>query len=323
MANLNLFWQWLEVRPSRTAVMAEWRDVADGLFPMIKPMLQPIDRQTASYPNPYQGCQPMKVVRHNDGTIVAIDEDDWENRLELRNDDIILYQINLRVLRSMLCNILDGVNIAKTHVDQATRTLQIGNLEPKKSAMYPVYLLMCQHRYILREQVMQLMVKRKHPGVILLTPSRMNWDNDIDILARSGKMLLVPLSEIIAADRSAFTETIAWEDYLQGFAKLIALTLPSNYRNKKPVVRRAPLMAKVEKVKNALKDHILSARDGVVANIDAEKGVQLVRYLSKTDLAKLAGVEPYHITRCFTADPQLKKLYQIANDPEDLLRYGR
>ena len=44
---------------------------------------------------------------------------------------------------------------------------------------------------------------------------------------------------------------------------------------------------------------------------------------SPSGLAKLAGLEPYHITRCFQADPQLKQLHEIANDPEQLIRFGR
>ena len=104
---------------------------------------------------------------------------------------------------------------------------------------------------------------------------------------------------------------------------MVKLTLPSNYRNKKPIARRASLMVKAEKLKAALVDHIRSARDGVVANIDADRGARLVKFLTKSELAKLAGLEPYHVTRCFEADPQLRRLYEIANDPEQLLRYGK
>ena len=141
--------------------------------------------------------------------------------------------------------------------------------------------------------------------------------------ARTGNMLLVPLSEVVSFEDDGFVETESWEEYLQAFAQMVKLTLPSNYRNKKPNARRASLMAKAEKVRNALVDHIRSARDGVVANMDAGNGLRLVRFLSKTDLAKLAGLSPYHITRCFAADPQLDRLYQIANDPEQLLRFGK
>ena len=70
-------------------------------------------------------------------------------------------------------------------------------------------------------------------------------------------------------------------------------------------------------------DNIRSARDGVVANMDAGHGARLVKFLTKTDLAELSGLKPYHITRCFKAESQLNQLYQIANNPEKLLRYGK
>ncbi|NIA16563.1 MAG: hypothetical protein GWP08_21105, partial [Nitrospiraceae bacterium] len=69
-------------------------------------------------------------------------------------------------------------------------------------------------------------------------------------------------------------------------------------------------------------EHVYSARDGVVANIDAGKGARIVKFLTKSELGRLAGLQPYQVTRCFKADPQVKQLYEIANDPEQLLRYG-
>lgn len=320
---MALFWKWLESRPDRTAVIAEWQHAACGCADAVMPLLQPLEHAATAYPNPRPHGQPMKVVRHAEDDVVAIDPDDYQHRLQLTDADIVLHQLNLRALRSMLCRTLDGVNIAKTPVDQGTRVLQIGNWEPKKSASFPVYLLLCRHRGVLREQVLQLQANCDRPGAILLTPSRINWDDGIDSLGRSKKMLLVPLAEVIEPANATFRETTAWEEYVQGFAQMVKLTLPSNYRNKKPLARRAPLMAKVDKVKSALVDHIRSARDGVVANIDADRGARLVKFLTKSDLAALAKVEPYHVTRCFKADPQLQRLYDIANDPEQLLRYGK
>jgi len=323
MSSLKPFWKWLETRPGRTAVMAEWRVRAGAAIMAVQPMLQPLDQHASAYPNPRCGGLPLKIVHHRDGSIIAIDDDDWQNRLRLHGDDVVLYRLDLRALRKALCEALDGVNIARTPVNQAVRCLQIGSWEPKKAASFPVYLLLCQNRTVLRQQVLDLQSKCTHAGAILLTPTRINWDDSLEIITRSRKMLPVAVAEIVEADGPSLRETPAWEEYLQAFAQLVNLTLPSNYRNKKPNARRASLMAKVEKVKNALVDHIRSARDGVVANIDAENGARLIHFLTKTDLAKLAGLEPYHITRCFDADPQLKRLHQIANDPEELLRFGK
>jgi len=322
MPNAEPLWRWLECRTGRSAVMAEWRDRANGSLSALQPLLTPLDRPAKAYPNP-RGGSPLRVVHHQDGTIVGVDGDDWRNRLPLQRDDVIIHQLDLRRLRSSLCNTLSCVNIAKTAIEQRALCLQLGNWEPKKAASFPVYLLMCSNRQVLRSQVLDLKNRNRRPGAILLTPSRVNWSDDAEAVAQAGKMLLVPLCEIVSTDDGALAETDAWEEYLQAFAQMVKLTLPSNYRNKKPPARRAELAAKVEKFKKALVAHIRSARDGVVANMDAGNGAKIVKFLTKSDLARLAELEPYHVTRCFTADPQLKRLYEIANDPEELLRYGK
>ncbi len=322
MPKAESLWQWVESRTGRTAVMAEWRSHADGNLVAFQGMLTPLERVARTYPNPRAG-RPLKVIRHADQNIVAIGDSDWRNRLALEANDIILYQLDLRLLRSAICNALDGVNIAKTPVEQATRCLQIGNWEPKKAASFPVFLLLCPNRKALREQVLELQHRSHRPGAILFTPSRMNWTDTTESAAQTGNMLLVPLSEVVSLEDDGLVETESWEEYLQAFAQMVKLTLPSNYRNKKPQARRASLTAMVEKTKKALVEHVYSARDGVVANIDAGKGARVVKFLTKTELGRLAGLQPYQVTRCFKADPQVKRLYEIANDPEQLLRYGK
>ena len=323
MANLTALWRLVETRPSRTAVMVEWQKVAGASLPAVRPLLRPLDAFATAYPNPRPHGQPMKVVRHADGTIVAIDEQDWQHRLNLKHEDIVLHQLDLRELRKMLCAALSAVNIAKTPVPAVCACVQIGNWEPKKAANFPVYLLLCQHRGRLREELLDLMATCQRPGAILLTPTRANWSSELQDMAHSKNMLLVPLSEVINAVDGAFRETAAWEEYLQAFAQMVKVTLPGNYRNKKPVPRRAELAVKVEKLTDAIVQHIYAARDGVVASMDAGRGATLPFILTKSRWAKLAGLESYHVTRCLRCDPQLRELYRIANDPDAALNYGR
>ena len=175
----------------------------------------------------------MKVVVHADGKVVAVDESDWQHRIALQPDDIVLYRLDLRRLRTALCNALAGLNIAKTPVTQNAQRLQIGNWEPKKAASFPIHLLLSQHRELLSREVSQLIATHRRAGAILLTPTRTNWEDRLLSLARANNMLLVPLCEIIAPNATAFQETPAWEEYLQAFCQMVKLTLPGNYRNKK------------------------------------------------------------------------------------------
>jgi hypothetical protein len=323
MTRLLSFWRLLEQRPSRVGVMAEWAEVAGEALPAIQPLLRPVARCATAYPDERSPGHRLKVVRHGDGTVVAIDEQDWQHRRTLTADDVVLHELDLKNLRGALCAALSCVRISRTPVERAASVLQIGNWEPKKAARFPVYLLICSSRTAMRTVILDCVAAVDKPGAVLLTPTRAHWGDELEALARSRKLLLVATSEVVDAVDGSLRETPAWEEYLQAFAQMVNLTLPGNYRNKKPPARRASLMAMVEKAKNALVEHIRSARDGVVVNMDAGNGARLVKFMTKSELGRLAGLKPYQVTRCFNTDPQIRRLYEIANDPEQLLRYGR
>jgi hypothetical protein len=320
---MALFWQWLETRPDRTAVMAEWQRAAGGCVEAVTPLLQPLEHPATAYPNPRPHGQPMKVVRHAVDDVVAIDPDDYQHRLGLTDADIVLYQLNLRAVRSMLCQTLDGVNIAKTPVDQSSRVLQIGNWEPKKSVSFPAYLMLCRHRGVLREELLQLQATCDRPGAILLTPSRMNWDDGIDVLVRSKKMLLVPLAEVLEPENDQFCETPAWEEYMQAFAQMVKFTLPSNYRNKKPTPMRGARAANIEKLEKVLERHLVAARDHAFALAERGRRPELLPRPEQQELAKLICSNTSAVSRCL-GDPRatvLKLLWDTADSLEGVMHY--
>jgi len=320
MPKLTPFWTLLETRPSRAAVMAEWRSIADGCLPVLERLLVPLEEPATAYPDP-RGALPMRVVRHRDGSIVAVSREEGGGRLPLSAGDVVLYQVDLRRLRKAVSDALSGLAIARTPLDGHGRCLHVGNWEPKKAAAFPVHILFCTAAAALRQAVTDHVARNGKPGAILMTPTRANWDSDLEALARSHRLMLTPLDEVLSVDGDAFCETPAWEEYLQAFCQMVKLTLPSNFRNRKPIPRRATLTAKVEKVRNALVDYMQSAKDHVFAVQDAGEGTRKLHHLTKSELARLAGLKPYHITRCFQADPQLERLYKMANDPDELMKY--
>lgn len=324
MPKAESLWRWVEARTGRTAVMAEWHAHTDGFFPAVRRLLTPLDRCAGSYPN-FCGGGSLKIVRHADSSIVAIDDADWHNRLTLTDDDIVLYQLDLRPLRSAICNALDGVNIAKTPVDQAARCLQIGNWEPKKAASFPVFLLLCQNRQTLRRQILELQHRSRRSGAILLTPSRVNWADETEQTARAGKMLLVPLCEVIRFEGDGLVEAEPWEEYLQAFAQMVKLTLPSNYRNKKPKPMRAERTAAIEKLEKEMEAHMLAARDHAYSLHDRGLTPELLPRPLQKDLAKRTGLTTSQVCRCLE-DPRarvLKILWESANSLDAVMKYQR
>jgi len=152
------FWTWLESRPGRTAVMAEWRVVAGEALPAVEPMLQPLDRPATAYPNPNPGGRALDIVRHRDGTIAAVSADDRRQRIEPSLQDIVLHQLDLRTFRKRVCGALN-LATARTEVDRDGSVVQIGSWEPKKAASFPVHLLMCRSKTTLREHTLQLLAR--------------------------------------------------------------------------------------------------------------------------------------------------------------------
>jgi len=324
MPKAESLWQWVESRTGRTAVMAEWHSRADGNLVALEGMLTPLERVARTYPNPRAG-RPLKVIRHADQSVVAIDDSDWRNRLALKANDVILYQLDLRLLRSAICNALDGVNIAKTPVEQTTRCLQIGNWEPKKAASFPVFLLLCPNRKALREQVLELQHRSRRPGAILLTPSRVNWTDTAESAARTGNMLLVPLSEVVSCEDDGLVETESWEEYLQAFAQMVKLTLPSNYRNKKPTPMRAERTAAIEKLEKEMEAHLLAARDHAHSLNDRGLTPELLPRPQQKDLAKRAGLTTSQVCNCLKDGRArvLKMLWESANSLDAVMNYQR
>jgi len=320
MPRLTPFWTLLETRPSRAAVMAEWRAVANGCAPILERLLVPLDKAAMAYPDPHGGL-PMRVVHHRDGSIVAVSREEGGGRLPLSAGDVVVYQVDLRQLRKAVSDALNGLAIARTPVDGRGRRLHVGNWEPKKAAAFPVHILFCADSGTLRQAITDHVSRNGQADAILMTPTRANWDSDLEALGRSHRLMLVSLDEVLSVDGDGFRETGAWEEYLQAFCQMVRLTLPSNYRNKKPVPRRATLTAKVERVRDVLVEYMRSAKDHIFAVQDAGEGTRKLHHLTKSELARLAGLEPYHITRCFWADLQLERLYDMANDPDELMRY--
>ncbi|MGC9455771.1 MAG: hypothetical protein ACP5HU_13060 [Phycisphaerae bacterium] len=304
--------------------MAEWRKRADGFLPAVQQLLTPLDRRARSYPHP-NGGYPLKLVHHKDGTIVAVDDADWQNRLELGPDDIVLHQLDLRLLRKTLCDALNGVSIAKTPVDQSGRCLQLGNWEPKKAASFPVFLLLCPNRKTLREQVLELQHRNRRPGAILLTPSRVNWTDATESTGREGNMLLVTLSEVVSFEDDRLVETESWEEYLQAFAQMVKLTLPSNYRNRKPTPMRAERTAAIEKLEKELEAHLLAARGHAHSLNDLGLTPELLPRPLQKDLANRAGLTTSQVCNCLkdSRARMLKILWESANSLDAVMNYQR
>jgi len=269
----------------------------------------------------------MRVVHHKNNVIRAVDEADWEHRIPLTTRDIVIHQFDLRTARTALCDLLTGVTIARTPVEQTAVRVQIGNWEPQKAASFPVYLLLCPMREVLRREMLELQHELQHrnprSGAILLTPTRACWDDGLEALARSQKMLLVPLCEILQAHNGTISKTPAWEEYLQAFCQMVRLSLPGNFQNKRPVPMRGTRTASIEKIEKFLIEHILAARDHAYTRKSHKLEPTLLPRPEQQDIARLLGLSEPSVSRCFRDKRAtiLKILWETAGSLDSVMKF--
>jgi hypothetical protein len=258
-----------------------------------------------------------------DGIILARDEADDQTGSSLLDGGVAQYRLCLSELRKSISSALSRVCVSRTQIEPDARLIQIGNWEPKKSAMFPVHLLICQSPYELEHEVFREIIRSHRPGAILLTPTRMHWREEIINDARSHRRLLVPLTEVVEQDGDALRQTPDWEEYLQGFAQMVRLKLPSNYNNTKPLPMRGTRAANIEKLEHELQQHLLAARDHAYALIDAGHAPELLPRPEQNELARRLGVPAPAVYRCLT-DPRaklLKILWDAAQSLESVMQF--
>ena len=210
MPGLVRFWEWLESRPDRTAAMSQWQQVLGGgeSRSVAQRFLEPLETPSTAYPNSRRRGFPLNNACQRDGDILVRDETDNQAGSSLLAEDVVRYRLSLSELRNSISNALNRVCVSRTPVDQDARSIQIGNWEPKKSAMFPVHLLICPSSHDLQFEVFRQIVFSQRSGAILLTPTRMHWLDETLDAARLHNTLLVPLCEVVEADGVAAQKII-------------------------------------------------------------------------------------------------------------------
>ena len=219
MANLTELWRLVETRPSRTAVMAEWRETAGDSMPAVRPLLRPIDDLATAYPNPRPHGQPMKVVRHADGSIVAIDEKDYQHRLDLKPEDVVLHRLDV----SELCATVVRSLSLRASGDRDTGIPDVfnaGYLELAPGDEHPVALVIPRTQPALCEAIRQIILSHQTP-FLLLTPTRTCWSAESASLLRKHKATAVPLDECLATEGDRWRADKRWEQFQNAFHDLV------------------------------------------------------------------------------------------------------
>lgn len=207
------------------AVREDWKNRLLEEYEAFDRFLLPTDELSTSYPRKgHWDC--YRVVLHQDGTIVGIDDEDDDNRITLRKEEIILQKFDLKRFRREICS---GFCLKAANGDIGDKDRQIpwGTWEPEKVKSFPVTLLIQGFCGNFRERIFERILRADGKGEILLTPTRFAWDDDLETLAYRSKILLVPLDEIVRLEDGRFLPMPVWKEYLNAFRKMMDMDIPS------------------------------------------------------------------------------------------------
>lgn len=315
-ASLQAFWRFVESRPRPCAAMEEWKGHVGECFDAVRPLLHPRVRPRFVLPEQPVEDEPLAPLSHDAEWAVA-----HEGASRLAPEDQVVYELHLSALRRVVCGVL-GLDTARTPVGQPVRDLLLGSWEAGRGLRFAARLLLPYGRRQLADLVYRRIAEAEG-GELLFTPTRRPWEQPLHEAARQRKRLLVPLSEVLGINGPTVQATEAWDDYLRRFAQVAEATRGKTGSAQRPRRKRAERAAKIERIREALVAHFRAARDHAFASAQQGDGAELLQRPSKKVLARLAGVQPHDVSRCFRDDPQLVRLYDMADSLEDVMRFGR
>jgi hypothetical protein len=210
-------------------VMIHWKNRLQEELEFLSRFLYPTDELETTYPETI--WTSFRVVTRRSGKIIGIDVDDSTNRIELTKADIIKYRFDLKQFRREMCENL-GLKPSTEEIVKFSRTISWGTWEPSKGTSFPITLLFPNDDF--RERVFERILKHKMSGEIIITPTRLEWDNGLEEMARENKVLLISLDEIVQMENDKLLPTQEWEEYMTAFCKMVEMDLPLQSQKKTP-----------------------------------------------------------------------------------------
>lgn len=317
MPTLTPFWRFLEQRPTAAAVMSEWQSRLGTELSFITPLLSP--QNTLARSVPHSSTQtPLRVVKHRDGTFVAVADEEPAIRIALSRGDLVVHQVDARKLRQTIAGALRDVVPGRAPLDLGLRQFRVGFWRPKPGAEFPIDLVVPRDTAALTAAV-----DAAQAPCFLLTPTQSVWNDALRQRATARKVMLVALDEILQADDAGWIQTPAWPSYLGAFAAMIGTSLPANYQNRRKPAKRAPRLVTIDKLTHALQDHLRAARDHAFDLQKRGRPMHLLPRPEQKDLARLLTISETAVSRALN-DPTAKVLHilwETADSLELVLRF--
>ncbi len=318
--SLDLFWQFIEARPTGAAVMAEWRERCGPALPAIEPVLEPTAHHATAHPAPKPGRPPLRVVRHCDGRLVGVCDEGRTERVDLSLNDVVLHAVSPGELRRRLC-VAMRIKTAHEPVGRLPGSMRLGHWEPRPSLQIPVVLIAAPDEAAMLTALHAVLAEAKKPPIVL-TPGRSHWIEPVKAAADAARATLAPLCEVVVAEGAAWRATDAWQAFQFGHLERAGLATPAQIRAAKPKKKRESRATAIDGLKREIREHLRSAKAHYHAT--AERGEpKLLPRPEQQDLAKRLGVSKATVTRCLKSEPdvELKILWSGAENIDYVRKY--
>lgn len=208
-------------------VMILWKNRLQEELEYLSRFLYPTDELALFYPETL--WTSFRVVTRPSGKIIGIDVDDSTNRIKLTKTDIIKYRFDMKQFCREMCESF-GLKPSTEEIVKLSRTISWGTWEPSKGISFPITLLLPGDDF--RSQILERILRHKGAGEILMTPTRYEWKNGLEEMARENKVLLISLDEIVQMENDKLLPTQEWDEYLAAFCKMVEMDLPLQSKKK-------------------------------------------------------------------------------------------
>jgi hypothetical protein len=316
MAKLTSFWQLLESRNDKTAVLAEWKQRVGDSFGVVNPLLTPTGRYASAYPHPKPYGLKLHVIKHRNGEIVAVCPEDSDIRIALTKTDIALFHINIEKLRKALSDALSLVP-AQNAIQSVSDYILLGKYRPKPAADFSVYMVIAKPQSFI--SIIKDLCQMPKPFILLVT-SMKYCSEEAHVLIDKKSSIVVPLDDVLEYSGTQIQCTQQWNQCLSVFAQKVNPTGRSNFANK-PTAKNAQVSANATKIKKELNRWLREQYKLILdANDDEIKPHKLPK-LTKTLLGALLDLKPFHVSRAFQFDSELEEMFMATGSVEAILQY--
>lgn len=192
-------WRSLEEVRGWAGVRTAWREHMGEELALLESILRPLDETAMSLPSPGR-IEPLRVVTHAEGDIVAVDPETGETTA-LALEDILIWKLDAEAIMGGLARAI-GLLGAASPVGAGHRLWWLGEFAPIEGVRFPVYLATSRDAQTVVSSGGYVAALTSSP-LILLTPTRAAAGPALDALLSGGRVAWMALDDEVEWDGEA------------------------------------------------------------------------------------------------------------------------